>query len=132
MTPTTDSLNSRVARSFSCINPIKACSPVILNIQESQSIPVDIAGHRRKIFIEDDFDLFIEKNGKVIWQWSKGKVFLDVLTPVIIPGGSFHEFPEIWSFSPEDIKEQGTYSARAIFIASKQEIKKNFEIKFVY
>ena len=78
------------------------------------------------------YDFFIERNGNIIWQWSKGKTFLQVQTPVSIPGGDSKEFPVTWSFLPSDIKEEGTYTARAVFIASKQETSKDFEIKFAH
>ncbi|RCV64089.1 Intracellular proteinase inhibitor [Methanophagales archaeon] len=78
------------------------------------------------------YDFFIEHEGKTIWTWSQGKVFAQVITPVHIPGGDFHEFPEVWKVNPEDIVSEGTYTARAIFIASGQEVSKDFEVKMAH
>lgn len=78
------------------------------------------------------YDFFIERKDKIILQWSHGIVFLMVLTPVSIPGGDFIEFPVTWYFSPNEIESEGTYTARAIFIASGQETSKDFEIKFAH
>ena len=78
------------------------------------------------------YDFFVERNGEIIWQWSKEQVFLDVLTPVEIPGGDFIPYPETWYFYPKDIKSEGIYTARGKFIASGQEAIANFEIKFAY
>jgi len=78
------------------------------------------------------YDFFIDLNDYPIWQWSKGKTFLQVQTPVSIPGGISKEFPVTWSFLSTDIKEEGTYTARAVFIASGQTTFKDFEIKFAH
>lgn len=79
------------------------------------------------------YDFWIEYNGKHIWRWSDGKVFAEVITPVSIPGGSeFHEFAEIWKINPDDIVSEGIYTARALFVASRQEVTKDFEIKFAH
>lgn len=78
------------------------------------------------------YDFSIEYKGKTIWRWSDGKVFGQVMTPVRIPGGRFHEFAETWKFNPNDIKSEGTYTARALFVASGQEASKDFEVKFSY
>lgn len=76
------------------------------------------------------YDFMIEKDDKTIWKWSDGKMFLQVITPVIIPGGRPVEYNVIWEFLSKEIKEEGTYTARARFIASKQAVEKKFEIKF--
>jgi hypothetical protein len=78
------------------------------------------------------YDLFVERKGEIIWQWSKELVFLDVLTPVEIHGGDFIPYTETWYFHPKDIKSEGIYTARGKFIASGQEAIANFEIKFAY
>lgn len=77
------------------------------------------------------YDFMIEKDGKTLWKWSDGKVFLQVLTPVRIPGGRPVEYTEIWEFLPKEIKKEGTYTAKALFIASNQTVEKKFEIKFI-
>lgn len=76
------------------------------------------------------YDFTIEHKDKIVWRWSEGKMFAQVLTPVYIPGGDFHEFPEVWKFNPNDIEFEGIYTARALFIASGQEVSKDFEVKF--
>ena len=79
------------------------------------------------------YDFWIEFNGKTIWRWSDGKMFAQVITPVSIPGGSdFHEFPEVWKINPDDIVSEGIYTARALFVASRQEVTKDFEIRFAH
>jgi len=78
------------------------------------------------------YDLFVERNGEIIWQWSKEHVFLEVLTPVEVPGGDFIPYTETWYFHPKDIRSEGIYTARGKFIASGQEAIANFEIKFAY
>lgn len=77
------------------------------------------------------YDFFIEQNGNIVWQWSNGRVFNQVHTTVEISGGDWEEFTETWQFQTNEIA-QGKYTARAIFIASGQEISKNFEVKFAY
>ena len=76
------------------------------------------------------YDFSIEHEDKTIWRWSEGRIFAQVITPVHIPGGDYHEFPEVWKIDPDDIESEGTYTARALFIASGQEVSKDFEIKF--
>lgn len=76
------------------------------------------------------YDFFIEKDGKIIWQWSQAMRFATVLTPVNIPGGDPVEYSVRWSFSSEEIKAEGDYMARAVFIASGQEATKAFQVKF--
>lgn len=76
------------------------------------------------------FDFCVEYNGKPIWTWSEGRVFAQVVTPVTIPGGNWHEFSGAWKINPKTIKAEGAYTAKAVFIASGQEVKKSFKIKF--
>ena len=77
------------------------------------------------------YDMSIEKEGKTLWKWSDNKVFSQVLTPVSIPGSSkFTEFQELWKISPEMIESEGTYTVRALYIATGQEVIKDFEVKF--
>lgn len=78
------------------------------------------------------YDFFIEYEGTIIWQWSRGKVFIPVLTPVSIIGNGPVEYPVTWHFSPDEIESEGTYTARAIFVASGQEVAKDFEVKFAH
>ena len=77
------------------------------------------------------YEFSIEHKNKTIWKWGDGKVFAQVITPVYIPGSSdFHEFTEVWKINPDDIVSEGTYTARALFIASGQQVSKDFDIKF--
>ncbi|MCI5121888.1 MAG: hypothetical protein D3908_11990 [Candidatus Electrothrix sp. AUS4] len=78
------------------------------------------------------YDFFVEFEGQCIWQWSKGKTFLQALTPVSIPGGSPISFTETWIICPEDLQSEGIYTVRGLFIASGQEIKKQIRIKFAH
>jgi len=75
------------------------------------------------------YDFYIEKDGRLIWQWSRGKIFIPVITTVQVLCGVPQEYPVIWTFAPADIKEWGAYTARAVFIASGQEVSKNFKIE---
>ncbi len=76
------------------------------------------------------YEFLIEHEDRIIWRWGHGKIFAQCITPVNIPGGSFYEFPEIWKLDPDGIKSEGIYTARALFIASRQEVSRDFEIKF--
>ncbi len=76
------------------------------------------------------FDFSVEYKGKTIWTWSDDKLFAMVITPVTIPGGNWHEFKGIWRIAPEAIPSEGTYTARGVFVATGQEVSKDFKIKF--
>jgi hypothetical protein len=76
------------------------------------------------------YDFFIERNGEIVTWWSKNLSFLQVITTVEIPGGSPVPFPVRWFIYADDIQEEGTYTMRARFIASGQEVKKTFNVKF--
>ena len=77
------------------------------------------------------FDFFVEHKGQKIWTWSDDKFFAQVETPVLLPGPSWHEFKGIWKIDANAIKQEGTYSVWAVFLASGQETEpKKFEIKF--
>jgi len=79
------------------------------------------------------YDFFVEQEGKVVWQWSKGKMFGMAFTPVTIPGSDeFTKYSADWNFSTGEIKEEGTYTIRAVFIASGQEVTKEIEVKFAH
>ena len=78
------------------------------------------------------YDFMIEKDGKTIWKWSTGRKFAQVITPVVIPGGKPMEYTVNWEFLGKEIEEEGTYTAKALFIASNQTIEKPFEIKFAH
>ncbi len=76
------------------------------------------------------YDFMIEKDGKTHWKWSADKEFLQVITPVINSGGKPVEYSVFYEFLAKEIQQDGTYTAKALFIASKQTVEKTFEIKF--
>lgn len=76
------------------------------------------------------YDFFIERNGEIVTWWSRNLSFLQVITTVEIPGGSPKPFPVRWVFSADDIQHEGRYTMRARFVASGQEVTKDFNIKF--
>ena len=80
------------------------------------------------------YDFSIQKGDDIIWQWSKEytkeHTFSQVVTPVNLAGEVSVEYSERWSFSPEDIKAEGDYQARADFIASGHAVVKTFQVKF--
>lgn len=76
------------------------------------------------------YDFWIELDGQPVWRWSEGKMFASVITPVRIPGGSPHEFCEVWKVDPAAIEAECIYTAYCLFIASGQEAKAEFEIRF--
>jgi len=78
------------------------------------------------------YDFWIELDGKPVLRWSDGKVFAQVITPVRIPGGSPCEFTEVWKIDPAAITVEGVYTAYCLFIASGQEAKAEFEMKFAH
>ncbi|MBU0501363.1 MAG: hypothetical protein KJ558_00985 [Gammaproteobacteria bacterium] len=78
------------------------------------------------------YDFFVEFDGKCIWQWSEGRAFMDVLTPVAIPGGSPHPFTEIWIIEPGTLPAEGLYTIRGLFIASGQEAERQVQIRFAH
>ncbi len=76
------------------------------------------------------FDFIIELNGNKIWQWSDDYLFLQWITTITIPPYGSRVYTVTWDFLPDEIEYEGIYTARAFFIASGQEISKDFEIKF--
>lgn len=77
------------------------------------------------------YDFWVWHGGKCLWHWAEGRVFAPVNTPVVISGGDFIEFPEVWTFSPYDIKSEGTYLVVGLYIASGQIATAPFEVKLV-
>jgi hypothetical protein len=78
------------------------------------------------------YDFFVEKDGQIIWQWSKGRMFSMIVTPVNVPGGSPVEYEVRWNFSSNQIQAEGDYLARAVFIAARQEAATAFQVKFAF
>lgn len=80
------------------------------------------------------YDFFIEDpDSNVIWQWSKCMRFVFKQTAVSIPGDlNFTELPVTWNFFNNAIESIGTYTARAVFIASEQKVSKEFEVRFAH
>lgn len=77
------------------------------------------------------YDFFVETHGKMIWQWSKGRSFSMIVTPVNVSGGDPVEYSIAWRFSSDEILD-GDYQARAVFIASGQEAVKSFKVSSAY
>lgn len=75
-------------------------------------------------------DFWVEFAGETIWRWSDEQAFLDVITPVAIPGGSEHEFSETWRINPEVITQEGIYTAKALHIASGKQAAVDFKMRF--
>ena len=79
------------------------------------------------------FDFWIERGGAEIWRWSEGRIFRPVSTPVELIGGEqFYPYTEVWSFDPMKLVDEGVYTARALFVASGQEVSESFEVRFLY
>ncbi len=77
------------------------------------------------------FDFWIDDpKGKTIWKWSSCLQFLNEPTKVVIPDGVLKVVKVPWTYFPNSITQEGRYTAHAKFIASDQEIKKPFWIKF--
>jgi hypothetical protein len=76
------------------------------------------------------YDFFVEFKDQIIWRWSKGKFFSQIVMPVRIEGGSPYTFSETWTIDPAEIKSEGLYTVRGIFIPSGQESVKKVRIRF--
>lgn len=77
-------------------------------------------------------DFWIEHEGETLWRWSDGQAFMEVVTPVKIPGGSPHEFTENWPINTATIPGEGVYTAKAVHIASGITVTNTFKIKFAH
>lgn len=77
-------------------------------------------------------DFTIERGGALLWRWSEGRVFAQVVTPVRIEAGKALEFSGAWRFHPSEIESEGTYTARAVFVPTGQETTRDFEVRFAY
>lgn len=76
------------------------------------------------------YDFWIEYQGKTIWRWSDHQAFLEVVTPIEIPGGSEIEASEAWTIDANSIHEEGLYTAKTLHIASGEEASMGFNIRF--
>lgn len=77
------------------------------------------------------YDFWLEDpKGNVIWQWGQCMLFKNEPTEVVIPGGSAKKVRASWPYFEDAIGREGLYVARARFIASGQEIRMPFEVKF--
>ena len=77
-----------------------------------------------------DFILY-DPDGTPIWQWSKCILFSEKNTYVRIAGG-FAEIPVIWHYFTNSIEKMGLYTIQSDFIATNQQVRKSFEIKFAF
>jgi len=71
------------------------------------------------------YDFFIIEENNIIAKWSDGKAFNKCLTPVVIPGGNPRLYKEKVSVDTSKITNSQKIIARAVFIASNQEIEKS-------
>jgi len=79
------------------------------------------------------YDFWIDDPaGKTIWRWSNAVQFLNESTKVIIPDGALKVVKARWNYFANSITKEGLYTAHAKFIASGQEIKKPFWIRFAH
>lgn len=79
------------------------------------------------------YDFRIEDpRGNTIWQWGNCMLFRNEKTPVRIPGGSARVVRAPWFYFEDSITRQGLYVLSARFIASGQEVRKPFWVKFAW
>lgn len=76
------------------------------------------------------YDFSVERDGQVMWQWSRGQTFDPQETQVQILGGGPRPFPVVWMFDPDQIEAEGFYLIRGNFLASDQTVEKWLEIRF--
>lgn len=79
-----------------------------------------------------EFDLWIDDGNEVIWRWSEGMAFMEVLTGVSIAGPGSRTYEETWTFDPMEIEHEGTYMAHALFVATGEETAVSIEVRFVH
>ncbi len=77
-------------------------------------------------------DFTVEHEGRVLWRWSDGRMFAQVVTPVRIEAGKALEFTGAWRFHPSEIEAEGTYAARGVFVPTGQEVTRDFEVQFAH
>jgi hypothetical protein len=66
--------------------------------------------------------------GAIVWKYSDGKVFPQIVTPVEIAPGKVWEEATDWEFAVKDVKD-GHYVVIATFMATNETVKADFEIK---
>ena len=76
------------------------------------------------------YDFSVERDGKVIWQWSHDQSFDTRMTKVQVLGGAYRSFPAIWMIDPHQIEVEGVYLVRGHFLASDQTAENWLEIRF--
>jgi hypothetical protein len=61
------------------------------------------------------FDVAVERDGQIVWQWSAGKFFAQVLTTLVIEPGDSRVFKAEWDQKGFDhqLVPPGTYVLRA-------------------
>ena len=69
-------------------------------------------------------------DGRELWQWSEGMIFVNEPTKVEVPGGAPRSAKVQWFFYDRAIPAAGEYLIRAIFLPSGQQVEKTFEVKF--
>jgi len=76
-----------------------------------------------------DVEIFrVDPSGeKSVWKWSRGRMFCQTVTTVMIPSGLTWQQTVKWSFAAADV-EPGKYRVAATFIPSNAEGSAAFEI----
>lgn len=74
------------------------------------------------------YDFLIKRDGKVIWQWSEGKFFLQVIQQKLLKTGDMQTAQEVWSIPP-GIKT-GVYHVEGRNLA-KPEIQLSLPIEII-
>ncbi len=80
------------------------------------------------------FDFVVHPKGQpgtVVWRYSDGKRFPQMITPVEIDAGKTWERNADWEFAVSGIKD-GHYTVVGTFMATKETATAHFEIKSVH
>ncbi|KIX13928.1 BsuPI-related putative proteinase inhibitor [Dethiosulfatarculus sandiegensis] len=75
------------------------------------------------------YDFWAEFNGKEIWRWSADRVFMPVVTQVVMTGHVPYHYSESWLIPPEAISEPGTLMLNGIYIPTGQEDSLGIQVK---
>lgn len=79
------------------------------------------------------YDFRIEgPGGETLWQWGNCMLFRDEATLVEIPGGTEKVVKAPWHYFEGSITREGVYVAAARFVASGQEVRMPFWVRFAY
>ncbi len=73
----------------------------------------------------------VSSGDKSAWKWSRGMMFCQKVTEVLIPAGLSWQKSAVWNFSATDVTD-GKFKAVATFIPSNTTTETTFEIKTVH